>query len=86
MNNLRRACHKVNSRNAAISGVDNYKVDLNLLVFTLTPFIRMKPHPKAVVRANLAQQWKHHVENYVSRKMTNHGHLDSLPPVEETSH
>ena len=39
MNNLRRACHRVNSRNAALSGVDNYKVGLNLLVFTPTPII-----------------------------------------------
>jgi hypothetical protein len=43
MNNLRRACHRVNSRNAAISGVDNYKVGLNPLVFALTPFIGLNP-------------------------------------------
>jgi hypothetical protein len=27
------------SKNAAISGVDTYKVGLNFLIFTLTPFI-----------------------------------------------
>ena len=35
MNNLSRACHV-----AAISGLDLYKVGLNLSVFTLTPFIK----------------------------------------------
>ncbi len=34
MKNLPKACHMANSKNAAIS-----KVGLNLLVFTLTPFI-----------------------------------------------